>query len=63
MNTYYIEVILHSGTTSYSYDRQVRAKSMEVKSQGCYCFYGEDNKPVAYYPIANTIISSIDYAE
>jgi len=63
MNTYYIEVIMHSGTSQMTYDRQIQAKSLSTSEAGYYCFYGEEDKPVAYYPIINTIITKIDYAK
>ena len=64
MNIYYIQVIIHSGTAQRTYDKQIRAKSLRTASNaGYYCFYGEDDKPMAYYPIVNTIISRIDYGK
>jgi hypothetical protein len=61
MNCYHIEIIHSRGSTTYLEDRKVIAKSLSYSEAGCYTFYNEEGKPTAYYPIINTIITSIEY--
>ena len=60
MNTYYIEVILHSATTQYLVDRAIVADGI-IAHRNYYCFVDQSGKQIAYYPIINTIIKSIKY--
>lgn len=59
MNKYHLKVL---GEETYNVN--VFAEGFSYSEAGCYCFYERNDQgrlPIAYYPIAKTIIESIEY--
>lgn len=63
MNTYYLYVLYHSGTTQQYGEFIIRAHSVSSGSSGYYEFRDANRRTLACYPIVNTVIAKIEYAE
>lgn len=63
MNRYHLYLLLHSGASAWYSEFRIEAKSLRTDAHGYYVFYGEDDLPIAYYPIINTVIAKIERSE